>query len=258
LHSKQTGRDYELIIQFPSSYKNSPGKRYPVLYFADGYWDTPLLSATYGNFMYDNVAPEFIMVGLSYPGRNVNYDRLRRYDLTPTEVSTENNPTGGAAKFLAFIKQDVVPLMEKKYRADPKQRVLSGVSLGGLFTLYAMYQDPEYFGRYVALSPAIHWDKNYIVSVDNQYASAHRELNARLFLSYGTGEYAPYREPIADFQQQLQKRNYQGLALKNYQMEGLRHVSEKGEGYAHGLIWVFKDIAPTGPSGLEKGLRGIK
>src|SRR4051812_33263646 len=77
IDSKYTGRRHELIVVLPSSYGKQPGKTYPVLYFLDGYWDTPLLSATYGNLMYDNFAPEFIMVGLSYPNGS-NYDLERR------------------------------------------------------------------------------------------------------------------------------------------------------------------------------------
>jgi predicted alpha/beta superfamily hydrolase len=252
LHSAQTGRDHELIIHFPSSYETSPDKVYPVLYFMDGYWDMPLLSSIYGNLMYDNLAPEFIMVGFSYPGKDVIYDTERRRELTPTHVDNEKNPTGFAPQFLEFIKQDVVPMMQKNYRADPKQRALGGVSLGGLFTLYAMYQEPEFFGRYISISPAVDWDKRFLLGVDERYAATHKALNARVFIGYGADEYTPFKAAILDYQKQFQQHNYSGLALKNRPMDELRHVTVKGEAYVYGLMWVFKDIAPTGPSGLEK------
>ena len=50
----------------------------------------------------------------------------------------------------------------------------------------------------------------------------------------------------------LADRNYKEMALLNYTIEGERHSGVKSEGYSRGLRWVFKDIAPTGPSGLEK------
>ena len=55
------------MILLPAGYKNNPDKKYPVFYYLDAYWDTPLVSAIYGNLIYDNRVPEMIMVGLSYP-----------------------------------------------------------------------------------------------------------------------------------------------------------------------------------------------
>jgi predicted alpha/beta superfamily hydrolase len=80
IQSKITGRDHELVVVFPSSYYSNPDKKYPVLYFLDAYWDAPLLVSTYGNLVYDNVVPEFIMVGLSYPS-TASYDKERRSTL---------------------------------------------------------------------------------------------------------------------------------------------------------------------------------
>lgn len=252
IQSKETGQKHELVVSLPYSYQSSPHKKYPVLYYMDAYWDTPLLSSIYGALTYDNVAPEFIMVGLSYPGDNVNYGLERRRDLTPTDEGDADGDSGGAPAFLAFLKQSVVPLIESSYRVDESQRALSGSSLGGLFTLYAMYEEPAFFERYIAISPAAGWDKQYLAALDKRYAKAHKKLNARLFLSYGTGEYPPFRKPIDQLQKQIESRHYKGLALRNYQMQDLRHSSVKAEGYIHGLIWAWQDLAPKGPSGLEK------
>ncbi len=62
IESRSTGRQHELVIMLPSSYESQPTKKYPVLYYLDAYWDTPLLASTYGNLIYDNEVPEFIMV----------------------------------------------------------------------------------------------------------------------------------------------------------------------------------------------------
>jgi predicted alpha/beta superfamily hydrolase len=255
LDSKQTGQQHEFIVSLPGSYDSSPGKKYPVLYYLDAYWDVPLLTAVYGNLRYDNVIPEFIMVGLSYPG-DADYDRERRRDFTPTDEGAPDGDSGGAQKFLAFIKQHVVPLVESKYRVDSSKRALGGVSLGGLFTLYAMYDDPEFFDRYVSISPAAAWDTDWVAQRETQYAQNNKSLNSRLFLSYGTAEYAPFRDPIIAFQKQIADRNYTGLALQNYSMENLRHTGVKADGWTRGLVWVWRDLAPKGPSGLEKAYKG--
>jgi predicted alpha/beta superfamily hydrolase len=255
MKSSQTGQAHELIIALPSSYHQSPDKKYPVLYFLDAYWDMPLVAATYGNLIYDNVVPEFIMVGFSYPG-NVDYGKERRRDFTPTKVSPNLGADGGAPEFLRFIKESVVPMIEADYRGDKQHRALAGSSLGGLFALYAMYTEPAFFTSYIAISPAAVWDANYLAKMDSAYAKNHKELKARAFISYGTDEYKPFADPIAALQQQIKKRRYKGLELMNFKMDGLRHTAVKGDGYVRGLMWAWQDIAPTSPSGLENAMTG--
>lgn len=255
LKSKETHINYELVITLPSSYLSSPTKKYPTLYYLDAYWDAPLVTAVYGGLVYDALAPEFIMVGLSYAGDNVNYDQERLRDLTPTKVKSRGETSGGAPAFLGFLKESVIPFVEKNYRADNHQRALAGSSLGGLFTLYAMYNDPGFFQRYIAISPAADWDDSYITRLDSIYAGNNQILKARLFLSYSKSEYKPFGDPIAAFQQQLKNRQYKSLELMNYVMQDVRHAGVKPDGYVRGLMWAWKDIAPTEPSGLEKAYK---
>jgi pimeloyl-ACP methyl ester carboxylesterase len=51
--------------------------------------------------------------------------------------------TGGGGKFLSFLKQELIPLIDQTYRADPNGRVLVGHSYGGLFALYALFERDE-------------------------------------------------------------------------------------------------------------------
>jgi predicted alpha/beta superfamily hydrolase len=252
LSSIQTGRDYELVVALPGSYDTSPDQRYPVLYILDPWWHLPLVNAVHGSQVYDRALPELIIVGISYPGVNPDFDDLRSRDYTPTRETNGNPNSGDAGKFLAFIEESVIPLVDSTYRTQPDERALSGVSLGGLFTLWAMYQRPELFNRYIALSPAVLWDDNLMFRVDDEFAADQEALPARLFIAYGTAETPTFAGPIIEFQQKIANRHYQGLALLNHEVEGERHGSACIEGYSRGMRWVFKDLAPTGPSGLER------
>ncbi len=57
----------------------------------------------------------------------------------------------GAAQFLEFITQELIPAVEKDYKI-PK-RILYGHSLGGSFTIYAMLNKPIFFNGFIASSP---------------------------------------------------------------------------------------------------------
>jgi predicted alpha/beta superfamily hydrolase len=251
VQSKSTGKAHELVVVLPASYASNPGKTYPVLYYLDAYWDTPLLTATYGNLIYDNATPEFIMVGLSYPS-SFNYDVERRKDYTITATGPDS---GKADAFLNFITQEVAPLVESRFRGEKTGRIISGSSLGGLFAIAAAYKAPGFFSGHIAISPAAGWDKGALGKLDESYAKVHKTLDARMFISYGTAEYPGFREPIIAFQKQLAARHYQGLALQNTTMEGLDHTSVKGDGYVRGLSWVFQPKKPAGPSGLTKAMQ---
>ncbi len=251
LKSRYTGRNHEVVIVFPESYGKEPKRTYPVFYYLDAYWDTPLLVSTYGNLRYDNQIPEILMVGLSYPVGD-DYGVRRRQDYTPTAIDAKS---GGADKFLAFIRDEVAPLVEKNYRGEKTDRMLGGVSLGGLFTLYAAYNQPDFFSGYIAISPAVSWDKQVMLKVDETFAKKQRTLPARMFVSYGSTEYAPFRLPIEQFQKRLEQQAYKNLALLNYVMEGIDHTAVKGDGYVRGLTWVLQPKKPAGPAGLERDMR---
>ncbi|MCX6168247.1 MAG: alpha/beta hydrolase-fold protein [Ignavibacteriales bacterium] len=154
--SKITNKEYELIINLPYSYYKDTLKTYPVIYFCDGFYDFPLYAMIYSDQFYDKIINECFLVGFSYKGKNLDYEKLRAHDYTPTDV-TKVGESGGALDFLSVIENEFIPFMEKNYRVNPKFRALSGCSLGGLFTLFAMFARPELFNAYIAISPAVFW-----------------------------------------------------------------------------------------------------
>ena len=240
-----SGIAYELVISLPASYQSSPDKIYPVLYYTDAYWDAPLLSSIYLDLAFDKAIPEMIMVGLSCAGHEVNHSVLRTRDLTPTKDPGLERESGGGAEFLKFIKEAVVTKVEREYRVNTGERAIAGWSFGGLFVLYAMYQDPAFFNRYIAISPSVRWHNGFMSAVDDEFVKSHKELDARVFISYATNEDANFSATVADFQKRLADRKYAKLQLKNYVVEGMGHAGTKPTGYAQGLAWVWKDIAPN-------------
>lgn len=243
LHSKQTKQDHELVVILPSSYESSPKRHYSTLYFLDAYWDFALVYSLYEQLRLDKLVPDLILVGLSYPGSSDDFVRRRVRDFTPMKEPMLSG-SGGADAFLAYLKRSVVKKVEEKYRADPKDRALAGHSLGGLFTLYAMYKEPEFFKRYLAMSPAVIAGDHYMTKLDAQYQKERKDLPARLFLSYGEGEDGPYGEAIAAYEKAVVSRNYSALNHTLQVFPAMRHTSARAHGYLVGLPWLYADIAP--------------
>jgi predicted alpha/beta superfamily hydrolase len=236
LTSKETGRAYDLYIHLPAAPTN--GKKYPVVYVLDGQWDFKLMDSVYGGLFYDKFVPEMVVVGITSSGENPNHDSLRAMDYTPTAV-THLPGSGDGPKFLAFLKKDVMPFIEKEYNGDPSKRVLMGSSLGGLFTLYTMFTEPGLFYGYIAASPAVTHDDGYSLKQEKKFAEGRKDLPVRLFISVGSVE--GLTQPVKDFIQAMKGRAYKGLKMEDRIIEGERHSGNKPESFNRGLRFIFSE-----------------
>jgi len=238
LHSSATGRDYDIYIRLPGLYTLYQSKTYPVLYVLDGQWDFKLLDSIYGGLHYDGFVPEVIIVGITYSGKAADYETLRAMDYTPVADSYLSG-SGDAPKFFAFLKEELLPFIESNYRVDPSRRVLMGSSFGGTFTLYSMFSEPMLFSGYVAASPAVPYGNEFAFQQEADYASHHRDLPVRLFLS--VGELEELAGPVQEFMQVLSERGYVGLEMETRTIEGERHAGNKPEAYNRGLRFIFQE-----------------
>ena len=237
LKSVNTGRAYAIYLRLPDHYRAGGGKKYPVLYVLDGQWDFKLLDSVYGGLLYDKFVPDMIIVGITYSGPSPNYDVLRAMDYTPSKNSQVPG-SGDAPKFLAFLKNELIPFVEGNFQADGSKRILMGSSYGGLFTLYALFEDPGLFGAYVAASPAVPYDGDFAFKQEAKYAKGKQDLSAKLFVSVGSIE--PLAGPVQDYIKQLSARGYKGLKLETRTIEGERHAGNKPEAFNRGLRFVFE------------------
>jgi len=230
-----SNQEYVLHVNLPSDYYSNSSKRYPVIYLLDSQWDFPLLSAIYGQQYYDKLIPEAVIIGITWGGTNPDYDKLRARDLTPTPGGSAGD-YGNAAKFLAFIKNELSPFIESRFRIKENDRGLVGSSLGGLFTLYALFNETDFFRRYFLTSPAVQWDNNYIFRLESDFYKKRKQLPVRLYMAVGGFENVSL---FREWEGVLKKRNYEGLKLNTKVLEGIGHSGSKAEGYTRGIQWVF-------------------
>lgn len=244
VHSKVNNKDYSLIINLPSSYAQNPSKKYPVFYFCDGYYDFPLVTMIYYDQLFDQTAPECILVGLSYKGENLDYGRLRSYDLTPTKVDSAGG-TGGGADYLRTIEEVFIPYVESHYRVDTGFRALGGSSLGGLFTLYAMFTKPALFNAYISSSPAVFWDRGWPILLEEQYHQQHKDLPVALYMTGAEKEFSDspgFIESIKFYGSLLGKRDYKNFRYQFRVIDDAYHASSKPEAYTRGMQFIFEPL----------------
>jgi len=239
------GRHYQLHIGLPGNYGKETGKRYPVVYVTDGYWDFEKMMTIRDCLVYDKVAPEFIVVGIGYAGDHLDYGKLRRWELTQVQ-SGDGGPqaSGHAADYLKTIETEIIPLVEKEYRVDSSYRVLSGASLGGLFTLYSMYSRPGLFQAYIAATPWVTLENEWLLDYEKDFAKSGHPLKARLFISVGENEWAQHVAGVKRFNERIVSRQLKDLAYQFRIIDGERHAGMQIESYVRGLQFAFAPLAP--------------
>ncbi len=230
------GQEYQLFVALPPKYQEDTGTSFPVVYLLDGQYDFPFFTGIYGGQYYDGFLPRFITVGITWGGKDPNAGILRGRDFTPTKIA-EMPESGGGPKFLAFIKKELIPFIGSTYRVTA-DRTLIGSSLGGLFTLYALFNDPSLFHRYILTSPSLAWDNGILRSSEKKYEESGTTTAVLLFMGIGGLE-----SNVAQFQEfveRLKQKKPGGLEFQTLVMDNTGHSGSKPEGFARGLQWVFK------------------
>ena len=177
----------EMLVHLPESYHRAPDRRFDVVYVLDGSsLDGPTAE---GAAMMARLAltPEVIVVGLP----NVS-GAGRQRDYTPPfmrqDIDTADSALGRGDRFLDFLEQELVPLVERDYRTTGR-RILSGHSRGGLLVVYALMARPALFDGYLAHSPALWRDDEALVASRWRRGSPTRStLDRFLYLSIGADE----------------------------------------------------------------------
>ncbi len=238
LTGKENKRAYRIYVQLPWNYKSNNSSKHPVIYLTDAQWHFPMMYSMRNCMYTDSDIPDAIVVGLSWAGEDPNYHSLRTYDFTPTQTKQEPN-SGGAAAYLAFIKNELIPEVEKRYRTTGTKMLL-GTSYGGIFTLYSLFHEPNLFDGYISLSPALNWDNHVANKWPDLLKS--KKCNARLYVSWGVYEtFAPFEE----YTKGIIAKNIEGLQVKYDEVQGSGHASSIFEGYVKGLQHIFKKPAIT-------------
>jgi hypothetical protein len=126
LHAEAANRDYRIWVALPAGYnpEATDTRTYPVVCLLDGNWTFPMVTEVFRMMVPGEEIGPTIVVRIGYPtdDLDVHISRLA-WDLRPEEIGGDE---GGAAKFLAFIQDQVIPHIESTYGADPADRTVAG------------------------------------------------------------------------------------------------------------------------------------
>lgn len=174
-------------IHLPDSYLTGK-KSYPVLYLFDAEINFKPVCGVVDILSKWETIPELIVVGLP------NKDRMR--DLTPTR-DRKFNIGGGGDNFLRFLKNELIPYIDKNYHTQ-SFRILEGHSISGMFTMYAFTADTTLFDAYIVVSPSMYWDEQIMLSMIDNFLKTNKNLKKHLYITLSNEpEFMLVRETIS-------------------------------------------------------------
>lgn len=247
IRSQILNEERKIYVHCPKLDSADLNKRFPVLYLMDGDNHFELL-AQYVDYLSrpDVLAmPKIIVVGIS------NTERTR--DLTPTNsiLDYDGKPnsnsyklSGGNEIFLRFIETELMPVIDKNYKTEP-YKIFAGHSFGGIAAINCMLTHPNMFDAYIAVSPSLWWDKEYLLKLTDKKLKNGSTLNKMLFFSDGNegGLNSFFHKNLLKLnsiiaQKKLKKLDY---VYKHYPSE--THMTEPVVAYFDALRFVFKEYA---------------
>ena len=255
IQSKNVKQEYRVSVALPFSYPSKPRKRYPVIYLLDANICFGMVTEMTRIMSLCGTIPETIVVGIGYPVDEPldaafnQFAVLRSRDLTPVinkeleaqnakEMKVDRVRTGGAGKFLQFLKSELIPNIEADFRASSTERILAGQSFGGLFVLYALFHQTKLFKGYVAGSPSLWYGNSVTFEYERRYAKTNKSLPVQLYLGVGEREEHPESHMVSNmiqFAACLESRKYKGLSLTKQIFDNCDHCASSARAFQAGL-----------------------
>ena len=230
IDSESVGRPFHIYVRLPSE-AASEDTRYPVVYVLDGGALFPLFASYAGCLEFGEEMPDSIIVGISYGAADYADGNYRSTDYTAPSAQREY--FGGARNFQAFLKSELIPLIESEYPADPARRIIFGQSIGGQFVLYTAQTDPGLFWGHIASNPALHRNLDFLLET-----TPDGPAETRLFVASATGDDPVFREPALAWIEHWSSRDVGQWDLEVRHLAGHSHMSAPPASFREGMIWM--------------------
>jgi predicted alpha/beta superfamily hydrolase len=220
----------DVWVALPSGYENGRD-RYPVVVqlgdLSHFRYSVPIVDLLSGK----GHLPRHIVVGLPDPTPRHHYR-----DSTPTKVDYLP-ASGGAANFLAFLKNELVPYIDSRFRTEPF-RIVCGHGLSGLFIVWALKESAGTFGAAITDSASLTYDNSFLLE---EWAARPPAFVKPAFLYLAAGDERETLEGLQRLAAQLKKNPPAGLDWTI----GVEKDEDQGtvcvQAFYKGLKWIYRD-----------------
>ncbi|MBK9978333.1 MAG: hypothetical protein IPP20_10440 [Gemmatimonadetes bacterium] len=198
-NSPSLGVTYDVSVWVPPSFKPESGKKLPLLVVTDGNNAFTVAMDAARSLINQGAIGEMIIASIGTPPEDGEkaFVARRVYEFSPpnwdmkdpfgvevqrtckTMGSPPDRCTGGAPKFLTVINEELIAMLTSDSPSTPHNSGLFGVSAGGFFASWAVFQPESRFTKYMLNSPAMAYGGDVIHRLEADYAATHKDLRRR-------------------------------------------------------------------------------
>lgn len=236
-------------IYLPKNYSKNK-KRYPVLYMHDGQNLFDRITSHSGEWGIDESLENIfskkkltaIVVGID----NGMGDRHNEY----CPWIGYKNLGGKGERYCRFIVETLKPFIDKKYRTLPgrKHTAISGSSMGGLISLYAILKYPHIFSKAGMFSSAFWFAKKDVIKQIKEFPlSSYKKYPMKLYFDVGTREGSKsrakaYIQDSVDAVELLRKRGKKQITIQFIIDKGaIHHETAWARRFPAAFVWLFQE-----------------
>jgi hypothetical protein len=232
-HSKSVGRRFHIYVRLPEGYEDDERARYPVVYVLDGDSLFPILAASHLFLTYDEGLPEAIIVGIAYGSFDPAVNKRSVDFSAPASAATADQR--GAHAFQRFLKEELIPKIEGRFRANPANRILFGQSRGGYMVLYSAFTDPDLFWGRIASNPAFDPGRERFFAP----AAPASRPDLGLVVTSGSRDRPALRQAALEWFAAWEGAEGKAWSLNAITLPGGTHAADSANSYRAGMIWLF-------------------
>lgn len=237
--STNVNDDFKIYVYLPPNYPQA-NFNYPLIIGLDGDSEFENMAGIVSQGIQKGGIPSSIFIGVGYGGT----DRRNR-DYTPSITQgVENDETGGAENFYNFIRTELIPELENNYQIDTANtKTLMGHSYGGLFTLFAMFQERNSnpFDKFIPVASSFWYDSGVIFEFEETYSQNNSDFQATVYTTMGSLEGVVMVASFEEMNQRINNRDYPNLVYKSKILKKYGHSRSDYISYENGLVYVFNN-----------------
>ncbi len=239
IHSDIIGEDRPISVYIPKGVNDDDSLH--VIYLLDSQHHFHTVTGIVQSLVDYEQIPKTMVVGIETTNRPRDY--LPKIDGEPkTEFQKfvqSKWPNSGQDNFLTFLNDELFPFIDKSYSTYP-HRTIIGHSNGGTLALSALFERPELFNNYLAISANGWWSYDEIIKNSEKLTNNNRKKQ-KLFITVA-GEGSRFYTGTLELLSNMERNKPANLDWKFKHYPERTHMSGILPAISEGLEYLYSDF----------------
>ena len=239
IHSEIIGEDRPISVYIPKGVNT--GDSLYVIYLLDSEHHFHTVTGIVQSLVDYEQIPKTMVVGIQTTNRPRDYlPKINGEPQTKFQTFVKSKwPDSGQDNFLTFLNDELFPYIDKNYTTYP-HRTIIGHSNGGTLALSALFERPELFNNYLAISANGWWSYDEIIQNSKKLIEINRPKQ-KLFLSVA-GEGSQFYTGTLELLTNMERNKPVNLDWKFEHYPERTHMSGILPAITSGLEYLYADV----------------